>query len=77
MSQRTPGADEPQWPPMRPMASAPRDGANILAYHRDSFGSGFCFASYDDGSWAVTINDGSGLSIVPEAELLAGGPCQR
>jgi hypothetical protein len=59
---------------MQPMAVAPRDGADSLAFHRDSYGSQFCFASYHDGSWAVTINDGSGLSIVPEAELLGWWP---
>jgi hypothetical protein len=59
---------------MQTMESAPRDGADILAFHRDSYGSGFCFARYDDGSWAVAINDSSGLSIVREAELLGWWP---
>jgi hypothetical protein len=59
---------------MQPMESAPKGGADILALHHGSYGEAFCFASYDDGSWVVTINDGDGLSIVPEAELLGWWP---
>ncbi len=46
--------DSGQWPAMRPMSEAPKDGTRVLAFLKDSGGQAFRVLHYRDCVWWVT-----------------------